>query len=208
MVGSEKDKTFKSVKCVVVGDGAVGKTSMLLSYTTRGYMSDYIPTIFDSFPVTMACEDETFKVTLVDTAGQETYDRIRTLTYYDADIFILCFSLVEPSSFENLSSRWLSELKHYRPQTPFMVVGTHLDIREEIIQKEGIPATRGHTSRKERTFITHRKASKWTKRNGAVGYVECSSLTGEGVDDVFQMALCRVVAPKKKRSLRRFFWKV
>lgn len=142
---------------------------------------------------------------------QETYDRIRTLTYCDADLFILCFSLVEPSSFENLSSRWLTELKHYRPQTPFMVVGTHFDIREKILHEESDRATRAG-SRKERTFITYRKAAKWAKKNNAVCYVECSSLSGEGVDDVFQMALGHVVAPKKKnnfhKSFRRFFWKV
>eukprot|EP00694_Reclinomonas_americana_P008222 EC799952.1.p3 GENE.EC799952.1~~EC799952.1.p3 ORF type:complete len:92 (+),score=17.53 EC799952.1:309-584(+) len=75
--------------------------------------------------------NKTIGLGLFDTACPELYDRLRPLSYPNTDIFIICFSLVSPSSFEDVKCRWYRELKHHAPKVPILLVGTKLDIRED-----------------------------------------------------------------------------
>lgn len=120
----------REIKCVIVGDGGVGKTSLLMSYTTGGIMMDYIPTCFDCYTVDMKVKDQNYTMSMIDTAGQETYDRLRTLAYYDTDVFVVCFSVADHDSFVNVKSKWIPEIRQYRPNTPFIIVGTQNDLRK------------------------------------------------------------------------------
>ena len=60
---------------------------------------------------------------LWDTAGQEDYDRLRPLSYPQTDVFLICFSVVSPSSFENVTSKWCPEIKHHCPDAPILLIG-------------------------------------------------------------------------------------
>ena len=121
---------FLTLKCVVVGDGAVGKTSMLLCYTTNTFPTDHMPTIFDNYSKNVTMRDgRVVNLGLWDTAGQDEYADFRPLSYSAADCFIVAFSLIDRESFRNVEQKWLSELRSKAPKTPIVLVGTKLDLR-------------------------------------------------------------------------------
>ncbi|TQS32008.1 hypothetical protein Golomagni_07692, partial [Golovinomyces magnicellulatus] len=75
--------------------------------------------------------DEPYTLGLFDTAGQEDYDRLRPLSYPQTDVFLVCFSVTSPASFENVREKWFPEVHHHCPGVPCLIVGTQVDLRED-----------------------------------------------------------------------------
>ena len=85
----------------------------------------------------------------------------------------VCFSVVKPSSFENTREKWVPEIRHHCPKTPFLLVGTQMDLRPD-------PATREALARKREKPITTEQGKQCAKELKAALYVECSALTQIG----------------------------
>merc|ERR1719427_753350 len=134
---------------------------------------------------------------LWDTAGQEDYDRLRPLSYPQTDVFIICFSVVSPASYENVRAKWFPEVSHHCPNTPVILVGTKLDLRED---KE----TMEKLKEKKMTPISPGQGLQMAKEINAVKYLECSALTQKGLkqvfDDAIRAVLCPEKPPKKKKA--------
>ncbi|XP_012473753.1 rac-like GTP-binding protein ARAC4 [Gossypium raimondii] len=182
------------IKCVTVGDGAVGKTCLLISYTTNTFPTDYVPTVFDNFSANVMVDGQTVNLGLWDTAGQEDYNRLRPLSYRGADVFILAFSLISRPSYENVTKKWLPELKHYAPAVPIVLVGTKLDLRED---------RQFHLDYPGASTISTEQGLELKKQIGALAYIECSSKTQQNVKAVFDGAIKVVVQPPKQKKQKK-----
>ena len=120
---------IKTIKCVVVGDAAIGKTSLLMRYTTKKFPTEHIPTVFENYTSTVNVDDKPIYLHLWDTAGQEQFDQLRLLSYPETNVFLLCFSLSDPDSYENALTKWYPELKTHNSKAKIILVGTKLDLR-------------------------------------------------------------------------------
>lgn len=177
-----------SIKCVVVGDGAVGKTCMLISYTTNTFPNEYIPTVFDSFALTTMFGGNPVSLALWDTAGQEDYDRMRQLSYPHTDIFMICFSLVSRDSYNNVRMKWWPEIRSHAPDVPIILVGTKLDCREDDYMINNINNNNNNNNNengKNTIQISQAQGLQMMKEISAVKYVECSAVTQIGLKQVF-----------------------
>ncbi|RVW95913.1 Rac-like GTP-binding protein 7 [Vitis vinifera] len=192
--------TARFIKCVTVGDGAVGKTCMLISYTSNTFPTDYVPTVFDNFSANVVVDGSTVNLGLWDTAGQEDYNRLRPLSYRGADVFLLAFSLISKASYENISKKWIPELRHYAPTVPIVLVGTKLDLRDDKQYLINHPGATPISSAQ----ASHRSAGKTgeelKKMIGAVTYIECSSKTQQNVKAVFDIAIKVALRPPKLKK--------
>lgn len=187
--------TSRFIKCVTVGDGAVGKTCMLISYTSNTFPTDYVPTVFDNFSANVVVDGTSVNLGLWDTAGQEDYNRLRPLSYRGADVFILAFSLISKASYENIMKKWLLELRHFAPGVPIVLVGTKLDLRDD---------KQFFTDHPSAVPITTAQGEELKKQIGAAAYIECSSKTQQNIKAVFDSAIRVVLQPPKvKRKKKR-----
>lgn len=173
---------MSTIKCVVVGDGAVGKTCLLVSFTNK-FPSE--PTVFDNHTVTVMVDDEPYTIRLFDAAGQ---DQLRPLHYPQTDVFLVCFSVVSLSSFENVKEKWVPEITYHAPKTPFLLVGTQIDLRDD-------PVTIARLAKIKQKPIKQDTAEQLARDLKAVKYVECSALTQKGLKNVFDEAILAALEP-------------
>ncbi|XP_045047227.1 rho-related GTP-binding protein RhoG [Desmodus rotundus] len=187
---------MQTIKCVVVGDGAVGKTCLLISYTTKSFPEEYIPTVFDNYSAQTSVDGQLVILNLWDTAGQEEYDRLRTLSYPQTNIFVICFSISSPSSYDNVRYKWYPEVTRHCPNVPVLLVGTKRDLRDDLETVNKL---------KEQSLMptTPQQGTSLAKQVGAVKYLECSALLQDGVQEVFLEAVRAVLYPATKKSTKK-----
>ncbi|KAH3744248.1 small GTPase Rac protein 1 [Pelomyxa schiedti] len=184
---------MQQCKCVVVGDGAVGKTCLLIAWSSGAFPTgEYVPTVFNNYAKNTSVDGSPVNVTLWDTAGQEDYDRIRPCSYMGTDIFLICYSVVNPVTFSNVKTKWVPEVTHHCPNAPFLLVGTKIDLRNDD------PTLKRLMAKSKRGPLTAEEGNAEAHSLGAVKYMECSALTAENVNNVFEEGVRAINAHKRK----------
>ena len=168
------------LKMTLVGDGAVGKTTLLRAYTDpRGYP---VSLINENFTMGVEVDKTVVNVSFWDTDGGEEFARLRVLSYPETDVLLLCYSIGSPASLENIITKWHPEVMYHCPGAIFVLVGTKLDLRDDPETIENLASTQMHP-------VTFEEGLDVAKTVGASFYCECSSLSRKGVACLFNEAL-------------------
>lgn len=168
-------------KLVIIGDGACGKTSLLSVFTLGYFPPHYVPTVFENYVTDCRVDGKSVQLALWDTAGQEDYERLRPLAYHKAHVILIGYAVDTPDSLENVTNKWVEEAHELCPDVPIILVGLKMDLRDD-------PEAREEMRKKSLPFVQSERAEAVARQIGAKKYLECSALTGEGVDDVFEAA--------------------
>ena len=136
---------------------------------------------FDNYSASVQVDGKPISLGLWDTAGQEDYERLRPLAYSQAHVILIGFSMDTPDSLENVKHKWADEATERCPGVPIILVGLKKDLRDDPLAQEEM-------RKKSLRFTTPKQGSDMKEMIGARKYLECSSLTGDGVDDVFEAA--------------------
>ncbi|OAQ74397.1 cell division control protein 42 [Purpureocillium lilacinum] len=164
-------------KLVVVGDHDTKKTETLTSYTTNKFPTEYVPTVFDNYAVTVMIGDDPYTLGLINTDGQEDYDRLRPLDYAKTDVFLVFARIGLPSTYDSVEIKWVPEIQQHCPGVPFIIVGIKCDVDEESpsMKRMNLHDLNGSEALGE----------AMARRLGAVNYMECDIVSQYRLKGVF-----------------------
>jgi small GTP-binding protein len=169
--GSAPDSYQYLFKLMVIGEGAVGKTTLVNRYVTGTFERDYKTTIGSQFAVKLThisppnSEYATgIKLQAWDVAGQARFKAVRKMYYSGAAGIILVFDVTRRRSFTELA-KWVQEAdESIGARVPFLCVGNKTDLPDRAVPSD--------------------EAKKWAEDNGFLD-LESSAKTGDGVADMF-----------------------
>uniref|UniRef100_A0A673JUP0 Rho-related BTB domain-containing protein 2-like n=1 Tax=Sinocyclocheilus rhinocerous TaxID=307959 RepID=A0A673JUP0_9TELE len=211
-----KKPNVETIKCVVVGDNAVGKTRLICARACNATLTQYqllathVPTVWaiDQYRVCQevlersrdVVDDVSVSLRLWDTFGDHHKDR--RFAYGRSDVVVLCFSIANPNSLHHVRTMWYPEIKHFCPRAPVILVGCQLDLRYADL--EAVNRARRPLARpiKSNEILAPEKGREVAKELG-VPYYETSIVAQFGVKDVFDNAIRAALI--SRRHLQ--FWK-
>lgn len=166
------------IRVVSVGDGAVGKTCLLLVFKGDPFPEDYEPTIFESHHEMRQFKGKQYCLHLWDTAGQEEFDRLRPMSYSKCDVVLVCFALDNRESLKNVTEKWYQEILQFRPKAAVILVGTKADLWDP----------------KAPDAITQAEIDKVATQIKAYRSINCSARLNQNVGGVYDLAIEAVLA--------------
>ncbi|XP_066853990.1 rho-related GTP-binding protein RhoD isoform X2 [Anser cygnoides] len=155
----------------------------------------YVPTVFEKYTASFQVDGKPAKIHLWDTAGQEDYDRLRPLSYSDANVVLMCFDVTNRSSYDNILTKWYPEVNHFCKGVPVLLVGCKTDLRQD-------PEVLRELRQGRQEPVTFQQGEAMARLVHAASYFECSARYQENVRDIF-VATCATALRSARRPRRR-----
>ncbi|MCJ1443841.1 MAG: Rho GTPase [Stictis urceolatum] len=145
------------------------------------------PTVFENYVHDIFVDNVHIELSLWDTAGQEEFDRLRSLSYDDTHTIMLCFSVDSKESLENVESKWVGEIAENCQGVKLVLVALKCDLREKGADDDEQQAGEGE-EREKKPMIDYQQGLAVARRIGALRYLECSAKRNRGVNEAFTEA--------------------
>ena len=203
-------------KILVLGDMTSGKTNLISAYGRDRFTDTYTPTILNCLQTDASISGELIELVIVEISGRDDFEPLRRRAYHKMDAAVVCYSVDSVQSLERVSEYWIPELKKHAPKSPFVLVGTKRDLRDDardrleerlaLISSSRDEGDGGMTERLRaeasftERFVSEERGRRVAGRVGAQAHLECSSLYRDGTREVFECVTR--VALKKSRRLR------
>eukprot|EP00455_Lapot_gusevi_P009199 TRINITY_DN14109_c0_g2_i1.p2 TRINITY_DN14109_c0_g2~~TRINITY_DN14109_c0_g2_i1.p2 ORF type:complete len:193 (-),score=19.73 TRINITY_DN14109_c0_g2_i1:688-1266(-) len=177
------DSAPKIVKLFCDGMDSVGKTSLLITYTTNNFPVENVPAVLNAANADVILdENTTVSLQFWDFLQREDSDRLDPIAYTSTNIFLACFSIDNPKSLELLVNTRIHQYRHYWPAARILLVGTKCDLRQSA---SGV------------TCIPPEQAQEVVRNFELDGYMECSAMTQYNVREVFETAARLGLSPRE-----------
>ncbi|XP_044296862.1 rho-related GTP-binding protein RhoF isoform X2 [Varanus komodoensis] len=147
--------------------------------TSVGSPQQYAPSVFEKYSTSVLVGKKEVTLHLYDTAGQEDYDRLRPLSYQNTNVVLICYDVMNPTSFDNVLIKWSHEVNHFCRGIPIVLVGCKTDLRKDKEQLRKLRST-------QQEPITYSQGEEACRQMKADAYLECSAKFRENIEAVFK----------------------
>ncbi len=173
-----------ALKITLLGNPAVGKTSLIDKYITGTFKTNYQPTLGVNIltkDIKLEEENSIIRLLLWDLAGQEKYELTRKMFFQGSAGSLLVYDLTRYSTFESISSKWLEDFKRYgRTDGEYILIGNKSDLKDLI----KVPSEEG------------KRLSQEIK---AVDFIETSAKSGENVENAFRKLVSKILNKNRNK---------
>ncbi|PVF92163.1 P-loop containing nucleoside triphosphate hydrolase protein [Serendipita vermifera] len=216
-------------KVLLVGDGGIGKSCLLIRVDRDYFPQDYVPVTYDPFVRTFEPRDsEAIDLHCFEKQRPRcdaVDDRLDPLEYSDADLIMMCFAFDSPESLDSLTEKWIKDVKYYtgdryrlRRNTGGSNFWSWLGISGSSKKRSPLPLImvgcksdlRGSEEVEKRlrrfglSMVNQERIDATAKLLEVKSCLECSALTGEGAIEVFQCAAEILAKLQKEKSTNLF----
>ncbi|XP_061174313.1 rho-related GTP-binding protein RhoJ-like [Saccostrea echinata] len=177
------------IKCVVLGDDSVGKTSLLVNYATNRFPTTHVPSVFDNYAGTLEMSGKKYHLQLLDTLEEDKDQENSTHILPGADIVVVCYSVVQPTSFRNVEEKWAPHLKSCLGDVPIILVGTQTDLRMDC-------SVQFNLRQNGQKSISSSEGFQMARKIGASRFLESSPELEKKMKRVLNKAIGTVLHPR------------